>query len=185
MDKKELRKGIKERRKALSEECAAELSEKICARLLAMRETVAARTVLCYYPLKGEPDLRPLMDELRKMGKTVCLPVVEGEKMRAVIWNEGEELEKVPPGVMQPRGGSEPRSIDVVIVPGLAFDKNGARLGFGGGYYDRFLAECETDTIGVCFDEFLTENLETQPWDIPMKKVLTDKRFFDFTSGEK
>lgn len=185
MDKKELRDKIKKRRCEFSEECIAELSDAITARLLEIGEIQKAQIILCYYPIKGEPDTRKLMDRLREIGKCVCLPIVEGSDMRAVIWEANGELEKVPPGVMQPAEGEEPQKIDAVIVPGLAFDKKGMRLGFGGGYYDRFLANCDAFRIGIVFDEFVQEELKTEPWDIAMDAVLTDRHFFDFTSGKK
>ena len=128
-------------------------SAAIVDRLDAMPEVAAARTVMLFDPVPGEPDLRALGDRLRARGKAVVVPRPE-------------------PRAPHPIDAGE---VDVVIVPGLAFTREGDRLGQGGGWYDRFLAGVRPDcaTIGVCFDEQLVDQLPIEPHDQRMACVVT------------
>ena len=136
--------------------------------------------VLTFHPLPGEPDLRDLLQDGLDRGRTTCLPGVD--------WTTGamtplrlESLDRIQTGrhgVIEPDPGKpvDLQELSLVLVPGLGFDRQGRRLGRGGGYYDRFLASCPTHVlaVGICFQEQLIERVETGPTDIPLPMVVTD-----------
>lgn len=123
----------------------------IVERLVATPELATARVVMAFDPVPGEPDLRDLARRLPEA--TVIVP-------------EADPAAAFP---------IAPHRIDAVVVPGLAFTRTGARLGQGGGWYDRFLAGLEPTcaTIGVCFDEQLVDDLPAEPHDVPVAMVVT------------
>ena len=141
-----------------------------------------ARVVMFYVSLKDEVDTIPMIDEALETGKRVCVPVIlkEGKKLIAgEIKNRLEDLEKQHFGIYQPHENRVKEvpldDIDLVVVPGIAFDKRNMRLGRGHGYYDRFLC-ClpnKAKTIGLAFDFQLVDNLPHQPHDIPVWKTIT------------
>ena len=146
--KRELRRTMREMRRALAEPEA--LSERLWSHVRALPEVSAARTVMVFDSVPGEPITAPFIDWCRSQGKTVTLPEDD-------------------PAI-------EPRLLDVVIVPGLAFTPDGDRLGQGGGWYDRFLPRLRTDcvTVGVGFAPQLVAALPTEPHDIPLALVVSD-----------
>ncbi len=112
----------------------------------------AARSVMVFASVPGEPDSGPFLEWCRGLGKHVVVP-------------EPEPTAAVP---------ADPRSLDVVIVPGLAFTRDGHRLGQGGGWYDRFLADVSCTTIGVGFAVQLVEDLPVADHDIRLDIVITE-----------
>ena len=139
-----------------------------------------AEGVLAFHPLPDEPDLRPLLQHLLGLGHLICLPGVDWEKktMTPLRLESLDGTRRGRHGVIEP----EPRTpidageLSLVLVPGLGFDRRGRRLGRGGGFYDRFLADCPPQVlpVGVAFDDQLVERVETGPHDIPLPMVITD-----------
>ena len=153
MLKKELRKHIREIKRQFSQQQLEELSLPIITRLKS--RLTDAKTILAYYSLPDEVDTRQLLDDLVAEGKTVLLPkVVDDENMEIRRYTGRQDLREGILHLMEPVG--EPftayEDIDIVVVPGLAFDAAGHRLGRGRGYYDRFftLHSLLFTTIGVC-----------------------------------
>ncbi len=142
LTKQELRKEIRRRFKATSEEERKEWSRKMCDALLADDIISSAKCILAFYPLDDEVDIRPVMHTYIAMGKTVLLPeVISSEEMQLHVFNSETNLETGVLGTQHPAGNifTHYDSIDAVLVPGMAFTKQGMRLGRGKGYYDRFL----------------------------------------------
>ena len=156
----------------------AAASRVICARAAQCEEFAAAKTVLAFYPLAGEPDIRPLLQRILDSGRTLLLPRTEGGGvMRALRVRSLEELEKRPPyGIFEPPETAEELTPDVVLVPGMAFDEAGYRLGHGGGYYDRYLSGFTGGTIGVSFDALVLDAVPREAHDRPVGVLVTERR---------
>lgn len=180
--KQQIRRKIKNLLKSHSELEKSKKSGIIKKKLFNEEEFKKAKVVMFYVSLEDEVDTLSMIDEALEMGKRVCVPVILKEERRLIageIKDRHEELESQHFGICQPnrdRVKEVPlEDIDLVIVPGIAFDKKNLRLGRGHGYYDRFLC-ClprRTKTIGLAFDFQVVENLPKDPHDIPVWKTIT------------
>lgn len=136
----------------------------------------AAHTILLYKALPEEIPTQGLLDELVSEGKTVLLPrVVNDTDMEVRCYSGKQHLQKGPFGIMEPTGAlfTDYPAIDLVIVPAMAFDQKGHRLGRGKGYYDRFLPLLKNAyKIGICYPERLLEHIPTDAHDITMDEVI-------------
>lgn len=138
--------------------------------------------LLGFLPLSDEPDIRPFLQSLLDLERPVCVPmVVEEGRMEPVGLDslDPDQLTRGLHGVLVPAGASAVPvdNIGMVLVPGVAFDQHGRRLGRGGGYYDRFLGTLSADipTIGCCFRCQLVQHVETGPVDVPVSKMLVEE----------
>lgn len=152
----------------------------VAERLSEFASVQLADTVMTYLPIAGELNLMPLMQTWLDESRIVCTPIVDWESrtMKAGLISGLGDGELVPDqhGIRNPAKyvPVPHNSIEVVIVPGVAFTKNGLRLGRGGGYYDKFLAANSPPIIlGVCFDEQVIDNLPSEDHDIRMTAVIT------------
>lgn len=154
-----------------------EWSEAACARVLALDAYKTAKIVFCYYSVGGEADTLALIERMRADGKTVCLPAITG---RGVM--EARRMDRLVPGrygIPAPDGPAiPPEDIDLIVVPGLAFDRSCHRLGQGGGYYDRYLSGCRAVTIGLAFELQMVDELPREAHDIPLDFVATDAALY-------
>jgi len=157
-------------------------SDIIKGRLFNDKEFKSAKLVMFYVSLKDEVSTLSMIDEAIKMGKRVCVPVILKEERRLIageIRDREKDLERQHFGIYQPIDGHVREvpleDIDLVVVPGIAFDKNNVRLGRGHGYYDRFLCGLpeKTRTIGIAFDFQVLEYLPKDSHDIPVWKTIT------------
>lgn len=149
----------------------AEGSRKICGWIEQLESWLEADTVLLFAPLPDEPDVT----FLQAHGKTLCLPRAYEDEYAAACLEDFDELIRGKFGVLEPsmdRPVLSAEKIDLVIVPGVAFDMDGHRLGRGGGFYDRWLRKLPGKTIGVCFDHQLTRCVPTEPHDIRVERVV-------------
>jgi 5-formyltetrahydrofolate cyclo-ligase len=134
-----------------------------------------ATTVMAFVGGKGEPDTESLFARIAAESKTLVLPSVQGERLVPRLVGVG-----LAPGaysVPEPQGEPvSPIGLDLVVVPGLAFTRDGRRLGQGGGHYDRLLAELPTSctTVGVCFAEQILDELPEEPHDRKVDVVVSD-----------
>ena len=141
--------------------------------LAALPEYRAASTVMAFASMSTEPDTDGLFARLARDGKTLVLPRIETDGDRIVPVVAGDAFRDGRWGIREPLGEPcDPASIDVVVVPGVAFTLAGARLGHGKAYYDRFLPTTRAATVGVCFSEQLLDELSTEPHDVLMQHVL-------------
>ena len=178
MDKPTLRREMMLRRDKLN--ARAWRSATICSQILALPVYVAARTIHCYLPMRSEVDTRPLIADALTRGKGVIVPVVvpRADEL-AHAWLESLSADALEPGAFgtfNPRRGRPASSgdWDLAIVPLLAFDRRGYRLGYGKGYYDRLLAADRTRTIGVAFAVQEMSMLPTEAHDVPLDWIITE-----------
>lgn len=176
MHKDDLRRQIRQIKRQFTPQQLEELSLPIVARLRQrLRE---AQTIVAYYPLLDEVDIRPLLDEWIAEGKSVFLPKVTGdETMELRRYTGRDDLQEGAFHILEPVGEqfADNASVDVVLVPGVAFDAAGHRLGRGRGYYDRFLNSLRTvpnELIGVCFDFQKVDEVPVDAFDIPVDEVI-------------
>lgn len=181
--KSEIRKEIKEK---LNRQTEAERKQKSLAikeKFFKLTEFKKAKTIMFYVSTEFEVDTKDMIDDALAMGKRIAVPyTIEDEKKMApsLIKDRVKDLAEGPYGIYQPRGDSyaqlEPSKIELVAVPGLAFTKEGIRLGRGGGYYDKFLRALpgETHTVGIAFNLQVYRELPHGQQDIPVKKLITE-----------
>jgi 5-formyltetrahydrofolate cyclo-ligase len=163
----------------LAEGERARRSRQVEARVLALPELAAWRSVALYAPLRDEVRLEVLAQRLQERGCRLAYPRVDGLAL-ALHWiGEGEELRSGPRGLLEPGPGAPLAPLDrldAIVIPGLMFDRLGRRLGRGGGHYDRLLAclPASTRSFGLCLAEQLVAELPAEPHDLPVDWVVTD-----------
>jgi len=184
LEKHTLRRRALERRSALAPEERERLSRLIREKLERLEEYGKAKTVAFFYPVKGEPDLLPLLKKALKE-KRVLLPKVEGEEIKLYRVGRLEELKRGAFGIPEPEGGEEvpPEEVELFLVPGLLFDGEGYRLGFGRGYYDRLLGRSGGLKVGVAYEFQVVDRLPRERWDAPVDLLVTERRIRRFTHG--
>lgn len=181
MSKEALRSTLRVRRSALSKEERARADLRIAGRLLELPEVVRADCVFTYLSFGSEVDTRFVITRCWEMGKRVCLPRCAAG--HTLTWNAVEDLDHLVRsrfGMEEPAAGApqaQPAGsvYSVALVPGLAFDRRGFRLGYGGGYYDRFLPAFSGVSIGLCRSDLLSDELSSlSEYDYPVDLVVTD-----------
>ncbi len=177
-EKERVRQELKAKRLLLTEEEVRRKSRQIVKRMRELLKELKADSFLFFHPIKNEPDITPLAQKLIGEGKRVAFPKVKGKEIVPIRVNSLKELLPGKFGIMEPPYAPERviREFDAVFVPGIAFDRKGYRIGFGGGYYDRLLEKLPVKAkIGVCFDFQLLDKVPTQPFDVPVDFVITEK----------
>lgn len=183
LQKKALRTAIREKVRKLSQACQQRDAEK--ARALLERQIVwqNAHKILFYAPVSGELEVWPLLEDAIRVGKEAYLPrFVDPFYTACRITDIETGLAPGQFGIREPVHGSPEiplNRLDFVLVPGIAFDLQGRRLGRGKGYYDRLLAEVRGTTCGVAFDEQIVEELPVEPHDIHLNCILTPTRWIE------
>ena len=175
--KGELRRSLRARRRALSKEEQERATQAVYARIRALAPYRAAHSIMAYMACRGELSLAPVLEDIWARGKALLLPRCEASDiMTARQVDSPSQLAPGAYGVMEPSEACEvvsPQEIDLILVPGVAFDRRGGRLGQGGGYYDRFLAETPALRVGICHDFALLERVPTQAHDRFMDCIIT------------
>ncbi len=177
-NKKELRQEIRNRKRQYSPSQLGELSLSVVSRLWQNSQLQAAHTILLYYSLPDEVDTHSLADKLLEKGKKVILPVVTGEgEMELREYTGKQDLREGAFHIMEPIGRLFPEEkygeIDLGVIPGMSFDRQGNRLGRGKGYYDRFLVKVpQMHKIGLCFDFQKVEEIPISSTDIRMDEII-------------
>ena len=186
--KKELRKRIQELRDSINPEKRRELSLRITERLWSLPEVTAARTLLFFISFRSEVDTLPMIRRALEEGKRVCVPCTEPETrgmVASLIEDLERDLELGNYDILEPRREClrpvPPEEIDVILVPGVAFDLRGGRLGYGGGYYDRFLERCRKDCalIAPAFEVQLVDRVPCADHDVHVHKIVTEDRVIE------
>lgn len=177
--KKELRSNIASLKRAYSSDELRDLSNEVVDLLGQLPRLKSAKTILLYYSLPDEVFTHEFINRISKH-KIVLLPVVTGNntlELRRYI--SKEDLKLGAYGIWEPIGElfTAYNTIDLAIIPGVAFDKKGNRLGRGKGYYDRFLPNLKAYKVGICFPFQYIQNatIPTEDSDIPMDQVITTK----------
>lgn len=138
------------------------------------KDYINAKVIGLYKSLSSEVNTDKLLEYSLEVGKVVLLPRVVENEIKFYRYNLNDSLEKSKFGVLEPLESSNDYSIDLVIVPGVAFTIDGNRLGFGKGYYDRFLANKNIKTIGICFKEQICDYIPVNENDIKINKIIHD-----------
>ncbi|MFC1467449.1 5-formyltetrahydrofolate cyclo-ligase [Verrucomicrobiota bacterium] len=187
--KQVIRQNIREQRNELDSAWTEAMSNEICKRIHSLEVFEKAEMIGIYLALPGEVQLDALTDHCRKLGKRICVPVFDDYSKVCVMaeWHANTELVAGKWDVLEP---SEHRrvdddEIDMMLVPGVAFDTNGERLGRGGGYYDRMLEKSDAYHVGVAFQFQIVQALATEEHDMPMELVVTEQHFYGRNAKHK
>lgn len=178
--KKLYRSELLELRRALPADARAALSESLRARLLDVVRARRGARLWAFSPLHGEPELLPLAAALEP--GCFLLPYTHAAERRLSFhpWSLGEPLVANRWGILEPRPelreAETARPCDVIAVPAVALSRDGHRLGYGGGFYDRFLAATPALAVGVVYDPFLLESLPAEGHDARVAVIVTDQR---------
>lgn len=178
--KKELRKKILRERKSLTQEAWQEYSECIADSVVSHAWFLAAETIYCYVDYNKEAGTQKIIEEALKQKKRVCVPKVHGERMKFYPITSREDLAPGAYGILEPKDGLKPDdTVDtktgLMIMPGVVFDLNRNRIGYGGGYYDRYLDEHPgLPTIAVAFSLQVTEHVPSETTDKKPDILITE-----------
>ena len=177
VSKDEIRRTMRERRRALTPEGRTAASEIICAKLAALN---LHSPIAVYLASSQEIDLSPFIRKMLMMGVKVVAPRWNGETYELAVLKglDDAHLRKGPMGILEPAEVEivSPKEVEVWLVPGLAFTRNGKRLGYGGGWYDRLLAEASKDAVklGIAHEFQVVDDLPSEPHDILLTGVVDD-----------
>ena len=175
MDKKELRRAIRDLKRAMTEEEIVSRSRKLGELFAASEAYRNAKTIYGYLPYNQEVRTVAMLEKALADGKKVAVPKCYGEEMRFIYMDDLSKVEKGYAGIPEPIA-DEPVADDptaLVLMPGLAFDPAGHRCGYGGGFYDKFLAaEPNHPTLALCYEFQMFDHLEVDSHDIPVDTVL-------------
>ena len=175
MDKMSLRRQIREQKRAMTPEQIQSASEKLGVLFFETECYRQAKTIYGYLPYNQEVRTIPILEQAIKDGKKVAVPKVYGEEMKFIYLDDFSRVEKGYAGIPEPVA-DQPVAEDksaLVLMPGLAFDREGHRIGYGGGFYDKFLSgEPEHPTVALCYGFQMMDHLETEEFDIPVDVVL-------------
>lgn len=175
-EKSGIRKKYKALRGQMDSRRVSVLSGEISKHIMESGIFQSAEYMYAYYPLGNEADVRPVVEAALEMGKHVAFPKVSGEVMDFFEIRDFSRLHPGAFGIMEPEGDCPVYWCHaLVLTPGIAFDKNGNRMGYGKGYYDRYLAEYpECVTVGVAYGLQLTPRLPAEETDVPLDYIATE-----------
>lgn len=175
MNKQELRSSIRQKKRAMTAEEIEARSAKLTRLFLASPAYQTAKTVYGYLPYNQEVRTVPLLEQALRDGKQVAVPKVYGEEMKFLYITDLTAVSRGYAGIPEPiaDGPEADDETALVLMPGLAFDPQGHRIGYGGGFYDKFLArEPNHPTVALCYDFQVLPQLETEAFDIPVDLVI-------------
>lgn len=181
MDKTALRRTIREKKRAMTNEEIESASKKLGQMFLASEQYQQAKTIYGYLPYNQEVRTVSILEQALLDGKRVAVPKIYGDEMRFIYLDDLTQVARGYAGIPEPVA-DKPVADDptaLVLMPGLAFDQAGHRIGYGGGYYDKFLAdEPEHPTVALCYDFQILPAIKTEEYDVPVDCVL-------WASGDK
>jgi 5-formyltetrahydrofolate cyclo-ligase len=185
MDRKsEIRKKALEQRSKISFSKINQWSKKICDKFFSLSELNTAKKIMSFVTKSKEVNTFSLMERLLDEGYLLYVPFTRKDKIAlgtAQINDLDHDLMQGVFDVLEPlnniRDETPPEDLDIIIVPGLVFTRDGYRIGYGGGYYDSFLAEHGSDSlkVGFCYSQFLTDEIPIEEHDIPVDIIITEK----------
>ena len=178
MNKKALRSQIKEQKRQMTARQIESASARLTEMFVATEQYRQARTVYGYLPYNQEVRTTGLLERALREGKRVAVPKIYGDEMKFIYLEDLSLVEKSAFGIPEPIAdgpvADDPTAL--VLMPGMAFDPEGHRCGYGGGFYDKFLAsEPDHPTLALCYDFQMLPHLETEDYDIPVDIVLSAK----------
>ncbi|NMB02314.1 MAG: 5-formyltetrahydrofolate cyclo-ligase [Firmicutes bacterium] len=179
MTKEFLRRELKRERAKVPKEDRQRWDERIAQALYLMPAYEKAQRVMIYLSFGWEINTWPIVGDLQSKGKEVYVPVVQSKPktLLATRYTSREELVPAVFGILEPPPGSptiDPADLDLVVVPGLSFSHDGFRVGYGGGYYDRFLTQTSAQKVGLVYSSFIRD-LTPDPWDQEVDFLVTEE----------
>lgn len=185
MPKRSIRDELLTRRHHLTADVCLSRSLAAQQRLVLTPEFAAATVVALYSPVRNEVFTEEIFTVARHSGKIVAYPRVRGTLLEFVEVAEQQDLVSGAYGILEPGGTRVVPSaaLELIVVPGVAFDLTGHRLGYGKGYYDRYLHTRRGQLAGLCFDFQLVETLPAEAHDVRMNLVVTEERTLRFTAA--
>ena len=182
MERERVRAETLHRRDGLTEEAQTTLSRSIVNSVATWTQSEGFDAVMLYLSMKSEVATFDLLDLLLHQEKIVCAPVVDTRQLELTprrIRNPKTELVRHRYGMLEPNATCPIfpiAQLQLIIVPGIAFDPNGYRLGYGKGFYDRFLAKCPNAvSVGLAYQMQIVEDTFPQAWDVPVQHIFTEK----------
>ena len=175
MDKKALRAAVRAQKRAMTEQQIDEKSAALGKLFAETEQYKTAKTIYGYLPYNQEVRTVPMLQKALTDGKKVAVPKVYGDEMRFILLDDLSRVENGYSNIPEPidDGPVARDETALVLMPGLAFDPQGHRIGYGGGFYDRFLAkEPEHPTVALCYAFQMLPQLDTEAFDIPVDCVL-------------
>jgi 5-formyltetrahydrofolate cyclo-ligase len=172
--KNTIRTRMREQRQALSAALYVKKSGVIAEKLLANEAYASTQKILVYLSSKQEVETHALIARMLKDGKELYAPLVNGDSFTAHPFQKLSELKEGSFGSLEPKPSKAETDFDIILVPGLAFDQRGHRIGYGQGFYDRFLKEATGLKIGLAFQEQMLEEIPNDEQDVPVNFVITD-----------
>ena len=176
-DKRRVRNAVRGARDAVSVDVREEWAERVVRRFLELPEVARARTVMLFWSFGSEVPTASLIERLHARGVVVALPRIEAGALVPIPFAPGDPTSTTTFGAEEPVADArlDPSTIDVVAVPGVAFDREGRRIGYGGGYYDRFLRGLPAFTVGLVFGlQVVEEDLPAGRFDLPVDAIVTE-----------
>jgi 5-formyltetrahydrofolate cyclo-ligase len=183
--KREVRRRVLARRDAIDPEVRDRAAARVTERVLALPEIAAATTVLAFSSFGSELPMLPLIGALVGRDVRVGLPVITGPDIVARAWRPGDPTTETSFGSLEPADGApiEPSAIDVILTPAVAVDRTGRRVGYGGGFYDRFLLQTRSDALRVAVvlaEQLVDEDLPAGAFDLRVDAIVTPDELIRF-----
>lgn len=193
-DREALRRRIRDRREGLDAARRHADAAAVAAHLRSLPSAVEAKHVAAYHAMGGELDPVPYLEYCLETGSTVYLPVLDPEKPRMLhfrSWRPGVPMSRNRLGIPEPTGtnGRNARELDLVLVPLVACDRRGNRLGMGGGFYDTTFAwrlgeePGRPHLVGMAYDFQVVDRLDAMPWDVPLGYIATPSGIIECSGG--
>ena len=180
-ERKRVRTEILRRREALTSEERARLSQRIVNSVSRWIQREGFDAVMLYLNMRSEVETTDLLEGLLNSGKQICAPVINTEQVKLTprrIQNPKTELVRHRYGMLEPNDACPifpTEHLQLIVVPGIAFDRKGYRLGYGKGFYDRFLTKCpHAIPIGLAYQIQVVEDTFPQAWDVPVQHIFTE-----------
>ena len=188
-EKRALRAHYKEKRRLISSDAKATLDTSLCCAITELDAFKSAEIILAFYPSFLEPDIIPVINDALKRKKRVAFPLcnVKEHTMRFKYVSDLEELRVGSYSIPEPPECNEEYSGEastLCLVPALAFDNEGYRLGYGAGYYDRFLSDFKGISVGTAYSEFITEALPHGRFDIKTNIIISERGTIFINAGK-
>jgi 5-formyltetrahydrofolate cyclo-ligase len=185
--KRALRRAVVDRRDSTPPAVRAAWSRRIGERVLALPEVLGAGTVMAFWSFGSEVEMATVIERLHEGGARVTLPRVEGDDVAAVVYRPGDEVAPARFGEMEPVGLEvvPPAEVDLVLAPGVAFDRGGGRVGYGGGFYDRFLPRTRrgVPVVAVAFALQVVDEVPRGGADRPVDVIVTQDEVIRCRTG--
>lgn len=175
-DKRSLRRYMKGLRTERVKAMPADTAKRLRDHVLSLEELEGKNTFFVYRSFGCEAPTGELVEELLKRGKTVCLPRIENSDMVPICYQEGAPMSVNQWGIEEPLGKVFTGEIEVAIMPLVAVTVCGERVGYGGGYYDRFFAERRILKVGFCYDFQIVDEAFAEPHDVKLDLIVTEEK---------